>query len=659
VEQDWVFEIGLTPNRIDSASHYGVARDLAAFFAQSSEVSLKKPSVHPFTVDEKRDDIDVRILNPEACQRYCGLRLSGIQVEESPSWLKNKLSAIGLKPINNIVDITNFVLHECGQPLHAFDAEKIEGSQVKVRKMEPGSTITTLDEEEIELSPDDLVICDREKGMCIAGVLGGIGSGVNGDTKELFLESAYFDAAHVRKTSKRHAIQTDSSFRFERGTDPNNTLYALKRAALLIKEIAGARITSEIIDVYPEKIEAKEITISYERICKLIGKEIGLDRVKRILIALEMSIEREEKNGEMRIKIPTYRTDVEREADVCEEILRIYGYNNVEVSYAMKSAINFKEKPDLEYLHQNISNMLAGLGFNEIMNNSVGRADLYTKENGFDPQKTVVLHNPLSQELNSMRQSLLFGFLDSASRNIRHQNPDMKLFEFGNTYRKQEAPNLEKPLSAYLEEEYLAFCTSGAKKPENWQEKSGPSSYYEIKAYMELILHRMRIDHGKLRQTGELPSYFSYGLALLSDNDPIAQAGAINPGILKNFDIDQELYYCEVAWSKLPVLIDMNEIKVKKLPKYPETRRDLALLLNERVSFEELKNLALQTEGQVLKHVGIFDVYKGKNIARGKKSYALSFIFQDADKTLTDKQVDKIMEKLIKAYQTEFQAEIR
>lgn len=658
VEQDSVFEIGLTPNRIDSASHYGVARDLAAFFAHEGPVELNKPSVEDFSIDENKNDIDVKVINPEACQRYCGLRLSGLQLSESPVWLKHRLSAIGLKPINNIVDITNYVLHETGQPLHAFDADKIGGKSVVVRKMEAGSRITTLDEQEVELSPDDLVICDKEKGMCIAGVLGGIGSGVTEKTTEIFLESAFFDAAHVRKTSKRHGIQTDSSFRFERGTDPNNTLYALKRAALLMKELAGAIISSEIIDIYPEPIAPKQICISYSRICKLIGKDIGRDRMKTILRGLEIGINKED-GDELHITIPTYRTDVEREADVCEEILRIYGYNNVEISYAMKSAINFSDTPNMEQLQQVISNMLSSRGFNEVMNNSIGRGDRYTKEKGFEPGATVMLHNPLSQELNAMRQSLLFGFLDAVSRNIRHQNADLKFFEFGNIYHKTKTNSPEKPLSAYDEKECLALCVTGAKQNESWQGDQLKSSFYEAKAHMEQILLRLRVNFSEMDLSEDIPAYFSYGICYQCNGKSIARAGAINPILLKEYDIGQDVFYCEINWDAIPKRIDTKDIQTKKLPKFPETRRDLALLLDDGVSFKDLKATALKTENRVLKSVGIFDVYKGKNIASGKKSYALSFLFQDEEKTLTDKQVDKIMERLIQAYKKNHQAELR
>lgn len=657
VENDIIFEIGLTPNRVDGASHIGVARDLAAYLKQTQEIDYKKPSVDDFKVDNTNLTIPVEIENTEACKRYAGVTISGIEIKESPDWLKTKLNAIGLKPINNVVDITNFVLHETGQPLHAFDVAHITGNKVIVKSLANGTKFTTLDEVERELTDEDLMICNTEEGMCIGGVFGGLKSGVTESTKQVFLESAYFNPVWVRKTSKRHALQTDSSFRFERGADPNNTIYALKRAALLIKELAGGEISSEIFDVYPEKIEDFEVAIKYAHVDRLIGKKIEPQQIKNILEALEITVEKESAEG-LLLKVPPYRVDVTREADVIEEILRIYGYNNVEIPNAVKSTLIYAPKPDKHKLKNAVADMLSSRGFNEAMSNSLTKVEYYEKLKPFDVEKCVKIVNPLSADLEVMRQTLLFGGLEAIIYNENRKNPNLSLFEFGNCYFLNKEASNEHVLNKYDEEDHLALFISGDEKEVNWNSPASRSDFYYLKSNVELVLTKLGYNVENLKQEEISDDMFSYALSYEVNKTSLVKFGLVQKSLCKAFDIEGEVYYADFSWDALMQYLPKTK-QFKAISKYPEVKRDLALLVDEKVKFSQIKELAKKSERQLLKSVSIFDVYQGKNIEEGKKSYAVSFILQDENKTLKDKQIDKIMNKLIQTYQKELGAAIR
>ena len=657
IENDILFEIGLTPNRIDSASHIGVARDLAAFLSQNKKTLYKTPDVSNFKIDNTSLPIDVVVENLEACPRYSGITISGIEVEESPKWLQNKLKAIGLNPINNIVDCTNFILHETGHPLHAFDADKIKGQRIIVKTLPNKTPFKTLDESVIELSDADLMICNNQEGMCIAGVFGGFDSGVSNKTKNIFLESAYFNSVFVRRTSKRHQFATDSSFRFERGVDPNDTIYVLKRAALLIKELAGGNISSEIVDVYPNPIKEKIIEISYSNVHRLIGKKIPEDKIKTILQALEIEIVKEDDN-ELTLKIPTYRVDVVREPDVVEEILRIYGYNNIEIPNHVNSALSYNKKPNPEFIKNQVSDYLASIGFNEIMSNSLTKSVVYNKIEGSIKNNLVTLFNPLSSDLDVMRQNLLFGGLESVRHNINRKRESLKLFEFGNVYFGDDSKSSENPLNKYSYKHELALFITGKKFPLNWS-NNDLVSFFDIKEFVEMIFKLLNLSVSKMKVTEYSDYRFTDALDYKLDNKTIAQVGMISRDILKEFSIDQEVLFANFNWDLVKSKVLNNNIGFKELPKYPEVRRDLALLLNEDVLFSDLLKTAYKIENKLLKEVVLFDVYKGKNIEAGKKSYAISFTLRDENKTLTDKQIDKIMNKLIFVYEKEYDAKVR
>ncbi|MFC2118711.1 phenylalanine--tRNA ligase subunit beta [Bacteroidota bacterium] len=577
VENDTIFEIGLTPNRIDGASHIGCARDVVAYFRQFEDIKLQIPSIKEFQKDNSDRSIEVSVENTKACPRYTGITITDLKVKESPDWLKTRLNSIGLRPINNIVDITNFVLHETGQPLHAFDADLINGGKIIVKTLPEGSKFITLDEEEIILSAEDLMICDSKGGMCIGGVFGGINSGVSNNTKDIFLESAYFNPVSIRKSAKRHLFNTDASFRFERGVDPNNTLYALKRAALLIKEIAGGKISSDITDIYPEKIEKCRINLSYSHVDRLTGNHIEPKKIKNILESLDIEIINEEETG-LELIIPSYRVDVTREADVIEEILRIYGYNNIKISNDVKSTIIYYPKPDPENVQNVISNMLSGGGFSEIMSNSLTKSSYYKELKCFPDDNSVKIANPLSSDLDGMRQSLIFGGLESISYNINRKNKDLKLYEFGNCYyfnKKSDAPD---PLKKYDEEKHLALFITGLKSGKNWDNNPGDSSFFEIKAYVENIISRLGINLNIINEEKINNEIISTGLSLKISSDTIAEFGIINTNILEKFDIEQIVYYANIHWDTLLKKINLK-INYNAIPKFPEVKRDLALLI--------------------------------------------------------------------------------
>ena len=658
IESDWVIEIDLTPNRIDGASHIGVARDLAAFLSKTNPTAYTKPSVDAFQVDNHDLEIPVEIKTPEACPRYSALTISGIEVKESPEWLQNRLKMIGLSPINNVVDITNYVLFETGQPLHAFDADQITGGKVLVQTLEAGTKFTTLDEEERELHPDDLMICNTEEGMCIAGVFGGIESGVKTSTKRVFLESAYFDPVYIRKTARRHGLNTDASFRFERGIDPNNTIYALKRAALLIKEIAGGSVSSEIVDIYPEPVEDFKVEVSYANITRLIGKELDRDLIKKILRALEIKIAEETEKG-LSLLVPPYRVDVKREADVIEEILRIYGYNNVEIPTQVNASLQTAEKPSPDGVKNHVAEMLSAQGFNEIWSNSLTKAAYYEGRKQFKAERTVMILNPLSNDLNGMRQTLLFGGLESIAYNANRQSKNLKLYEFGNCYFYKGTQLKDKPANNYWEENHLALFVTGNKAPENWTTKEESSSFFGIKSYAEAILKRLGLLNSNLQLADAENEFFSDGLSYSYNQQIVLEIGVVAGSVLKSFDIDAPVYYADFNWDNVFMAHRKHKVLFSELPKFPAVRRDLALLIDKNVKFNQIKQLAMKAERKLLREVDLFDVYEGKGIPEGKKSYAVSFILRDDNKTLNEKQIDKTMQRFIQLFKRELGAELR
>ena len=651
VEEDWVFEIGLTPNRADATSHIGSARDLVAGLnriAGKGKHSLTLPSVDDFKVDNNKLNIDVVVEAPEACPRYSGLSISGLKVAESPEWLKNRLNAIGLRPINNIVDITNYVLHETGQPLHAFDAAKIKGGKVVVRKMADKTPFVTLDEEERKLNENDLMICDAEEGMCIAGVFGGNHSGVSDETTSIFLESAYFDSTHIRKTSKRHALQTDASFRFERGADPKITIYALKRAAMLIKEIASGEISSEIKDVYPKAINNWTVDINYQNVDRLIGKSIEREIIKEILLDLEIKILEESAEG-LKLEVPTYKVDVTREVDIIEEILRIYGYNNIELDNKIHSSISLRQKPDMEKIQNMVSDYLSGQGFSEIMNNSLTKSSYAVANPDLNGDLNVAMLNPLSKDLDVLRQSLLFGGLESVSYNQNRRIGDQKLYEFGNIYRKKsEGENLPQAPSkgGYFEEKHLMMLSTGNINTESWDTKSQKADFYFLKSMLEAIITRLGINRKQLKVVEGEQKSFAYSLVFTLNGEQIAEVGNLSPTVLKTFDIKKEVFAARLNWTVVTKFLPKQEVSYEPVSKFPSVRRDLALVMDKSVTFDKLKETALKAERKLLTEVGIFDIYEGDKIPEGKKQYALSFVLQDKNKTLNDKTIDKAMKRI-------------
>ena len=649
IENDQVFEIGLTPNRADAMSHLGVARDLKAGLIQKEiNLELITPSVSAFHVDNRMLKIDVNVINKDLAPRYCGVTISGLKVKESPTWLKNRLKAIGLNPINNIVDATNYVLHDLGQPLHAFDAVKISGNKVEIKTLKSGTKFTTLDGIERELHEEDLMICDAEKPMCIAGVFGGIHSGVTENTTSIFLESAYFNPVSIRKSAKRHGLNTDASFRFERGIDPNITEYALKRAALLIQEIAGGEITSDIIDIYTTKIKDFEVRLSFENAKKLIGEEIPKETIKRILTSLEIKVNNVTETG-LGLTVPAYRNDVHREADIIEEILRIYGYNNILTTEKLNASISTISRFE-DYKIQNIiGNQLASQGYFEILSNSLTTPEYIELSEQIKENHNIAILNPLSNDLSVLRQSLLFSGLEAVSFNINRKRTDLKLFEFGKTYHNFN-DNRE-------EFKHLSLFTTGNQSQDSWSNISKKSDFFYLKGSIIAILNRLGV-------TGyfEAPvnnDLFSEGLTLCQGKTKIVDFGLIKKSILKHFDISQEVLFADFNWDAILEIVKRNKITFKTIAKYPEVKRDFALLLDDNITFESIYKIAKQTEKQLLKTVNLFDVYQGKNLPKGKKSYAISFTLQDENKTLTDTQIDKIMSKLQSNFENQLGAELR
>jgi phenylalanyl-tRNA synthetase beta chain len=660
ISKDTIFEIGLTPNRIDSGSHYGVARDLAAYLNLNSGLEAKAvlPDLSLFKPDNKNNTYDIIIENFTDCPRYSGITISGVTIKESPQWLKDKLKAIGLNPINNVVDITNFVQHEIGQPLHSFDADKTEGKKIIIKNLPDKSKFVTLDSVERSLSARDLMICNINEGMCIGGVFGGIKSGVNESTRNIFLESAYFNPVSIRKTSKRHGLKTDASFRFERGADPEITTWALKRAIMLIKELAGGEISSDIVDIYPVPIKRAVIEVNYNNIKRLIGKSIEKTVIKRILSLLEIDIH-EEKGDILILEVPARRVDVRREADVIEEILRIYGYNNIEISNHVNSTITYSEKPDRERIVNLVSDMLVSNGFAEIMCNSLNPAAWFEQNDDFDKEHLVLLANPLSSDLNAMRQSLLYGGLSSVAWNINRQNHDLKLFEFGHCYFYKKPGDTHPTPDHYFELEYLDMFLTGNPVRQSWNSKTNPTDFFHIKSNVEMVMSRLGMKPESLVIKESEKKYFSESLSWRHNNRIVAEAGKISKKYLKQFDIAQDVYYGNITWDLLLKLVKTHSVSFHELPKYPWVRRDLALLLDRSIRFSQIRDLAFKTEKNILQNISLFDVYESDSLGTNKKSYAVSFTLRDDLKTLTDKNIEKVMNNLIKTFESELKAHIR
>ena len=658
IESDFVLEVDLTANRIDAASHIGVARDLAAYINQKHPISYHRPSVEAFKVDNHSLPIPVEVLNPAACPRYSGVTVSNVTVKESPEWLKNNLKLIGLKPINNIVDVTNFVLFETGQPLHAFDAAEIKGGKVVVRTAEAGSKFVTLDGVEREMHPDDLMICNDSSAMCIAGVFGGLGSGVKDTTTSIFIESAWFDSVYIRKTARRHTLSTDASFRFERGTDPNGTIYALKRAALLIKEVAGGEISSEIVDVYPNPVAGFQVDLSYANVKRLIGVDLGKETIKQILGALEIRIENETETG-LSLLVPPYRVDVTRECDVIEDILRIYGYNNIELPTQVNASLQYSVKPNPTKLRNLIAEMLTAQGFNEIWSNSLTKTSYYENNSALPIESTVKLFNPLSNDLGSMRQTLLYGGLESIAHNANRKNPDLRLYEFGNCYFFNGSSLKENPVRNYREEEHLGVFISGDKEAANWSISANKTSFFLLRSYAENILKRLGFSVISLKSEGFSNELISEGVQYFINGKKLVEFGVVSGKTLKAFGIENPVYFADFSMDAVFVELKNNKVVFAELPKYPEVRRDLALLLDKTVQFNQLRDLAFRSERKLLQSVDLFDVYEGKGVPEGKKSYALSYILRNDEMTLNDKQIEKIMQKFVSAYERELGAQLR
>lgn len=639
LNDDYLYEIGLTPNRADAASHLGTARDIAAFI----KTNINRPDISGFKTDNHDRKIEVVVENTEACPRYSSLTISGVKVKESPEWLKQKLAVIGVRAINNVVDITNYVLHGLGQPLHAFDADAVKGNKVIVKTCPEGTLFKTLDEVERKLSADDLMICNGEEPMCIAGVFGGVGSGVKESTKNIFLESAYFNPVWVRKTSKRHGLKTDASFRFERGTDPDITVYALKYAALLIKEIAGGTISSDISDIYPNPIAPFEVDITYKNVQRLIGKAISREEIKAIISALDIRIVKESEEG-LSLKVPPYRVDVTREVDIIEEILRIYGYNNIEIPTQIRASLNNSTRPEKDDVQNYISNLLTANGFNEILSNSLTKSAYST-----NLDSAVKILNPLSSDLDVMRQSMVFSGLEAIAYNQNRKNGDLKLYEFGKVYSVKD--------DKYNETQRFAIFITGADKAEQWNQKPGETSFYKIKAIVDGLLEKLNIKDFAVEDA--TCSKMAFGLQYMLNTKQLVKFGAVSAESLKKTDVNQPVFCADFNFDLVLNAVKKNKIVYREVSKFPAVRRDLSMLVDKSVTFGQLKQIAQRSERKLLKEVNVFDVYQGDKLPAGKKSYAISFTLQDEEKTLTDKAIDAIMQKLIHNFGKEAGAEIR
>lgn len=662
LESDWLIEVDITANRADALSHWGVARDLYAWLVQNGyKTSLHRPDCEAFTVDNNELPIEVTIENNDACKRYACVSITGCDVKESPEWLQNKLRTIGLRPINNIVDITNYIMMAYGQPLHCFDADMVTGHHIIVKTMPEGTPFVTLDGEEHKLSCHDLAICNEEDAMCIAGVFGGKGSGTYDTTTNVVLESAYFHPTWIRKSARRHGLSTDASFRFERGIDPNGVIYALKQAAIMCKELAGGKVSMEIKDVYPEPIQDFKVSLKYDYVNNLIGKVIPAETVKNIVSSLEMKIDNETAEG-LELSVPPYRVDVQRPCDVVEDILRIYGYNNVEISTQLKSSLVIKGDEDNKHKLENlIGEQLVGDGFNEILNNSLTKGAYYTGLNCYREENLVKIMNPLSSDLNVLRETLLFGGLESIAYNANRKNPNLKFFEFGNVYHfSPEKKNSENPIQAYKEETHLGLWTTGKRVTGSWIHADEDSSFFELKAHVLNIFRRIGLPLGSVVISDSTDNIYHKGLSIANrGGKQLAELGIVCKKLQKAAGIDNEVYYADINWTAVTKAVRKNVISFREISKYPAVSRDLALLLDKDVKFESIERIAYQSEKKFLKEVELFDVYEGKNLPEGKKSYAVNFILQDESKTLNDKQIDSIMTKIINNLKKGLNAELR
>ncbi len=661
VETDTCIEVDITPNRADGASHWGVARDVyAAINARGGSAKLTKPSVDDFKVDEAGKGIEIDIQNQQACPRYSGILIDGVTVAESPEWLQKALKSIGLTPINNVVDVSNYILFGLGQPLHTFDADKIKGGKIVVRNCEEGTPFVTLDGVERKLSADDLMICNAEEPMCIAGVFGGLESGISESTKRVFIESAWFNPVSIRKTARRHQLSTDASFRYERGTDPDGVIYALKRAAILIKEVAGGKIVSDITDVYPEPVKPFEVKISRKRCFSLIGKVVPEETLQTILNCLEMKVVADD-GDEMDLRVPRYRVDVTREADVVEDILRIYGYDKIELPGDNHTTVVYANKPDRTKVMNTVGDMLASRGFQEIMNNTLTKAaysDIIPQS--FPAENNVMLANPLSSDLNALRQSLVFGALEVARLNRNHRNQNLKLFEVGNV-QSFKAGAEKSDYKSYSESYHLSLLMTGLKAEANWCTKAEEVSFFDLKAEVLNVISRLGLNPAAISEEPLQNDLFADGVELkVEKTKTLVKYGSINASVLAKFDIDAPVYYAEFDVNTLIAKsAQQNKVHYTPLPKYPAVKRDLALLVDDKVSFADICQVARKTEKKLLKSVSLFDVYQGKNLPAGKKSYAVTFILRDDEKTLADKQIEKVMNQLTNQFSRELGAELR
>ena len=662
LESDWIIEVDITANRSDALSHYGVARDLYAWLKQNGyETSLHKPSCDAFQVDNENIIIDVEVENTEACKRYSCVSIEGCEVKESPEWLQNKLNLVGIRPINNIVDITNYVMLAYGQPMHCFDADMVEGNKIIVKTQQEGTKFVTLDGEEHSLGERDLSICNAKEAMCIAGIFGGKGSGTYETTRNVVLESAYFHPTWIRKSARRHGLSTDASYRFERGIDPNGQIYALKQAAILCKELAGGKVSMQIKDVYPNPIEGAKVSLSYDYVNAIIGKEIGINTIKDIVTSLDMTILSENESG-LELLVPAYRVDVQRACDVVEDILRIYGYNNVEIPTQLKSCLSVLGPEDENHKLTNIiAEQLVGSGFNEILNNSLTKTSYYKELNCYTEKTTVKVLNPLSSDLGVMRQTLLFGGLESIVRNVNRRNANLRFFEFGNCYHYDASKKEdEKLIKAYTQDSHLALWVTGKRVENSWAHVTEDASFYELKGYVENILIRLGVSNSSITVVEGTNNIFSQSICIKTKAGKLlVELGVVSPQQTKVVELNVPVFYADLYWDNLLKTIRKNKIEYKEISKFPVVSRDLALLLDKAITFEQIKDIAFATEKKLLKSVELFDVYKGKNLPEGKKSYAVNFMLQDEQKTLNDKQIDAIMKKLISNLTTKLNAELR
>ena len=662
LESDWLIEVDITANRADGLSHWGVARDLYAWLKSNGyETKMHRPDCSKFKVENHDLPIEVTIENQEACKRYACVSVTGCEVKESPEWLKNKLTTVGLRPINNIVDITNYIMMAYGQPLHTFDADMVKGHQIVVKTMPEGTPFQTLDGEEHKLSDRDLAICNAEEPMCIAGVFGGKGSGTYETTKNVVLESAYFHPTWIRKSARRHGLSTDASFRFERGVDPNGTIYALKQAAILCQELAGGKVSMEICDVYPNPIKNAVVELKYDYVNKLIGKDINRGIIMNICRWLEMEIKYENEQG-LTLEIPAYRVDVTRPCDVVEDILRIYGYNNVEIPTQLKSSLVIKGDEDQKHKLANlVSEQLVGQGFNEILNNSLTKGAYYEGRNAYPVENSVKIMNPLSTDLNVMRQTLLFGGLESIQHNVNRKRQNLRFFEFGNVYTYDpEKQTDDNPMLAYKEQYHCSLLITGKRVEGSWAHANEDSSIYELRAYVINIIRRIGVSQNQLVVKKSDNDIFSTGVTIENrGGKKLYELGIISKKLLKQFGLENPVYYAELNWTALMKIAKKNEVLYTEVPKFPAVSRDLALLVDNSVEFAQIEQIARQTEKKLLKNVELFDVYEGDKLPAGKKSYAVNFILQDNEKTMGDKQIDAIMQKLIANLKKQLNAELR